>query len=499
MSTNPSAKRPSQRRPRDKRPAQKSALGAPGAASAPEARGAAGGSGEPMRIAKALARAGLCSRREAERWIDQGRVSVNGKILKTPAFEVTTKDKVVVDGKPLPATEPVRLWRYHKPKGLVTTHKDPQGRPTVFAELPPELPRVVSVGRLDFNSEGLLLLTNDGTLARHMELPATGWLRRYRVRAHGRVSQAQLDALKDGIEIEGVRYGPIEATLDSVQGANAWITIGLREGKNREVRRILAHLGVEVNRLIRISYGPFQLLDLKPGTVEPVKRRVLAEQLGPRIAVRAGARRAERARARTTHRARAQEEGRRGGMRIVGGKFRGRAIAVPKHEGLRPTADRVRESLFNILVHGIEDFALEGARAVDLFAGTGALGLEALSRGALFCLFVEESPEARALIRDNIEALQLTGETRIFRRDATDLGPAGTLAPFTLAFLDPALRQGAGREGARLTSGRRLAGAGRDRRRGGARERRDRAAARLRRDRPAHLGRHAGAVRALSA
>jgi 23S rRNA pseudouridine2605 synthase len=244
--------------------------------------------GEPMRIAKALARAGLCSRREAERWIDQGRVSVNGKILKTPAFEVTPKDKVLVDGKPLPVAEPVQLWRYYKPKGLVTTHKDPQGRPTVFASLPPELPRVVSIGRLDFNSEGLLLLTNDGALARHLELPATGWLRRYRVRAHGRVSQAQLDALKDGIEIEGVRYGPIEATLDSVQGANAWLTIGLREGKNREVRRILAHLGVEVNRLIRISYGPFQLLDLKPGAAEAVKRRVLAGQLGTRLAADLG-------------------------------------------------------------------------------------------------------------------------------------------------------------------------------------------------------------------
>lgn len=237
----------------------------------------------PVRIAKAMARAGLCSRREAERWIAEGRVSVNGKVLTTPAFEVAAKDEVLVDGKPLPASEPVRLWRYYKPKGLVTTHKDPQGRPTVFAALPPELPRVVSVGRLDFSSEGLLLLTNDGALARHLELPATGWLRRYRVRAHGRVSQTQLDALKDGAEIDGVRYGPIEATLDSVQGANAWLTIGLREGKNREVRRILASLGLEVNRLIRISYGPFQLLDLKPGDVEPVKRRVLAEQLGASI------------------------------------------------------------------------------------------------------------------------------------------------------------------------------------------------------------------------
>jgi 23S rRNA pseudouridine2605 synthase len=241
-----------------------------------------------MRIAKALARAGLCSRREAERWIAEGRVSVNGKILKTPAFEVGPKDKVLVDGAALPTAEAPRLWRYYKPKGLVTTHKDPQGRPTVFASLPPDLPRVVSIGRLDFNSEGLLLLTNDGALARHLELPATGWLRRYRVRAHGRVAQAQLDALKDGVEIEGVRYGPIEATLDSVQGANAWLTMALREGKNREVRRILAHLGLEVNRLIRVSYGPFQLLDLKPGAVEPVKRRVLAEQLGVRVAAELG-------------------------------------------------------------------------------------------------------------------------------------------------------------------------------------------------------------------
>jgi 23S rRNA pseudouridine2605 synthase len=241
-----------------------------------------------MRIAKAIARAGLCSRREAERWIAQGRVSVNGRLLSTPAFEVGAKDKVTVDGKLLPVAEAARLWRYYKPKGLVTTHSDPQGRPTVFSTLPPELPRVISIGRLDFNSEGLLLLTNSGALARHLELPSTGWLRRYRVRAHGRVAQEQLDALRDGVEIEGVRYGPIEATLDSVQGANAWLTVGLREGKNREVRRILSNLGLDVNRLIRISYGPFQLLDLKPGTVEPVKRRVLAEQLGVKTAAELG-------------------------------------------------------------------------------------------------------------------------------------------------------------------------------------------------------------------
>lgn len=243
---------------------------------------------EPMRIAKAMARAGLCSRRDAERWIADGRVSVNGKVLSSPALDVGPKDKVLVDGQPLPGAEPARLWRYHKPRGLVTTHKDPQGRPTVFDALPADLPRVVSVGRLDFNTEGLLLLTNDGELARHLELPATGWLRRYRVRAHGRVTQEQLDKLKSGIEIEGVRYGPVEATVDSEQGANVWLTIGIREGKNREVRKILATFALDVNRLIRISYGPFQLLDLKPGEAEPVKRRVLAEQLGPRLAEELG-------------------------------------------------------------------------------------------------------------------------------------------------------------------------------------------------------------------
>jgi 23S rRNA pseudouridine2605 synthase len=238
----------------------------------------------PMRIAKALARAGLCSRREAERWIGEGRVSVNGQVLTSPAHDVAPSDRILVDGNALPGPEPPRLWRYHKPKGLVTTHSDPQGRPTVFAALPTHLPRVISVGRLDFNTEGLLLLTNDGALARHLELPATGWLRRYRVRAHGAVTQEALDRLKDGVEIGGVRYGPIEATLDTVQGSNVWLSIGLREGKNREVRTVLDTLGLSVNRLIRVSFGPFQLLDLAPGGVEPVKRRVLMEQMGPRVA-----------------------------------------------------------------------------------------------------------------------------------------------------------------------------------------------------------------------
>lgn len=266
---------------RQRRPSAKSE-----AASAPEPSG--GLRTEPMRIAKALARAGLCSRRDAERWIADGRVSVNGRVLSSPALDVAPEDKIVVDGRPLPTAEPLKLWRYHKPRGLVTTHRDPQGRPTVFDKLPPELPRVISIGRLDFNTEGLLLLTNDGALARHLELPSTGWLRRYRVRAYGYVSEASLAKLKDGIEIEGVRYGPIEAAIDKVQGHNTWLSIGLREGKNREVRKILGTLNLDVNRLIRVSFGPFQLLDLEPGQVDPVKRHVLIDQLGTKLAADLG-------------------------------------------------------------------------------------------------------------------------------------------------------------------------------------------------------------------
>jgi 23S rRNA pseudouridine2605 synthase len=243
---------------------------------------------EIMRIAKAMARAGLCSRRDAERWILEGRVVVNGEVLKSPARDVGPADTVTVDGQPLVKPEPAMLWRFHKPRGCVTTHKDPEGRPTVFEKLPKDMPRVVSIGRLDFNTEGLLLLTTDGGLARHFELPATGWLRRYRVRANGMVTQEQLDVLKNGIEIEGIQYGPIDGTVDRVQGANVWLTLGLREGKNREVRKILGSLGLEVNRLIRISFGPFQLLDLEEGTVERVKRRVLADQLGPELAKQFG-------------------------------------------------------------------------------------------------------------------------------------------------------------------------------------------------------------------
>jgi 23S rRNA pseudouridine2605 synthase len=241
-----------------------------------------------MRIAKAMAQAGLCSRREAERWIEAGRVSVNGKMLDTPAFTVTPSDDVIVDDKPLPRSEGVRLWRYHKPKGLMTTHNDPEGRKTVFDALPKDMPRVISIGRLDYATEGLLLLTTSGDLARHMELPATGWLRRYRVRAKGTVTQDALNKLKSGVEIEGVRYGGIEAQLDRGQGANVWLTMGLREGKNREVKRVAAHLGLDVNRLIRTSFGPFALGDLPPGQVDEVKPRILADQLGDELASKFG-------------------------------------------------------------------------------------------------------------------------------------------------------------------------------------------------------------------
>jgi 23S rRNA pseudouridine2605 synthase len=232
------------------------------------------------RVAKLLARAGLCSRREAERWIAEGRVSLDGRVLESPAVVATAESDLRVDGKPIPQREPARLWRYHKPAGLVTTHRDEKGRPTVFERLPPELPRVVSVGRLDLTSEGLLLLTNDGGLARALELPSRGWIRRYRVRVHGSVEAPRLKSLEKGLTLDGISYGPIRAELERAQGSNAWLTMALQEGKNREIRRVLAHLGLDVTRLIRIAYGPFQLGHLPRGNVEEVPRRVLREQLG---------------------------------------------------------------------------------------------------------------------------------------------------------------------------------------------------------------------------
>jgi 23S rRNA pseudouridine2605 synthase len=240
------------------------------------------------RIAKVIARAGVASRRDAEAMIAEGRVTLNGKVLESPAVNVTAADTITVDGEPLPTKERTRLWLYHKPRGLVTTARDPEGRPTVFDNLPEDLPRVVAVGRLDINTEGLLLLTNDGGLARVIAHPDTGWLRRYKVRAHGDITQADLDKLRDGITIDGIEYGPVEARLDRVQGDNVWITMGLREGKNREIKRILEHLGMQVNRLIRMSFGPFQLGDLEQGLVEEVKTKVLKDQLGATLAAEAG-------------------------------------------------------------------------------------------------------------------------------------------------------------------------------------------------------------------
>jgi 23S rRNA pseudouridine2605 synthase len=241
------------------------------------------------RIAKVIARAGVCSRREAEAWIAAERVAVNGAVIASPALNLGADDSVTIDGAPLPGRERTRLFLYHKPRALVTTHADPQGRPTIFGALPKHLPRLLSVGRLDINTEGLLLLTNDGGLARVLELPATGWLRRYRVRVHGTVHADALARLHGGITIDGVRYGSIEASLDRAQGANAWLTFAIREGKNREVKNVLGHLGLKVARLIRVSFGPFQLGELGVGEVAEVPTRVLREQLGERVAAAAGA------------------------------------------------------------------------------------------------------------------------------------------------------------------------------------------------------------------
>ena len=232
------------------------------------------------RIAKVLARAGVASRRGAEAMIAEGRIAVNGRVVDGPALNVVPADRITVDGRPLAAPEPPRLWLYHKPAGLVTTASDEKGRPTVFGALPEGLPRVMSVGRLDLNSEGLLLLTNDGGLKRRLELPSTGWLRRYRVRVNGAPTAETFEPLRRGLVLDGERFAAMEATLDRQQGANAWVTIGLREGRNREIRRAMEAVGLTVNRLIRVSYGPFRLGDLKAGAVEEVRRRVLIDQVG---------------------------------------------------------------------------------------------------------------------------------------------------------------------------------------------------------------------------
>jgi 23S rRNA pseudouridine2605 synthase len=232
------------------------------------------------RIAKVIARAGLCSRRDAERWIADGRVSVNGKTLASPAFTVVPTDRIVVDGKPLPVLEAPRLFLYHKPVGLVTTARDEKNRATVFDNLPAGLPRLISVGRLDLNSEGLLLLTNDGGLARYLELPANALARRYRARVHGAVTAAALAKLAQGVTVDGVNYGPIQARVEREQaGANAWVSVTLKEGKNREIRKVMSHLGLQVSRLIRTAYGPFELGDLAPGSAQEIRPEVLRAKL----------------------------------------------------------------------------------------------------------------------------------------------------------------------------------------------------------------------------
>ena len=295
-----------------------------------EGAGQTSAASKAERIAKRIARAGICSRRDAERLIEEGEVMVNGEVISSPALNVTAKDDIIVKGKKLSAPEAPRLWRYYKPRGLVVSARDEKGRETIFDNLPENLPRVVSVGRLDIDSEGLLLLTNDGDLARHLELPATGWSRKYKVRVQGRVDEKQLEEIKDGVTIDGVRYGPIEARLEIQKNANAWLIISIREGKNREVRRIMEHLGHRVSRLIRLSYGPFQLGRLDKGEIEEVRTAILKEQLGQA----------------DSKSAQAGHEGSQGAKKPASKSFKakGKPLSLRKAQTDKPAKGRVRDA-----------------------------------------------------------------------------------------------------------------------------------------------------------
>ena len=298
---------------------------------------------EAQRIAKVIARSGLCSRRDAEVLIAEGRVSLDGRVLDSPAVSVVPGQRILVDDAPLPAAGPARLWRYHKPAGLLVAAKDPQERPTIYDSLPKDLPRVQPVGRLDLNSEGLLLLTNDGELKRKLELPETGWQRRYRVRAFGRVSEARLEGLREGVTVEGIRYGPIKARIERASGANLWISVILTEGKNREVRRVLAHLGLKVNRLIRVGYGPFTLGSLARGGVSEVPDKRLRDALeGPKTP-KAGWAKAKPRPAKPGRAARGKTATNKAGGKTGPGKAGGgKKGAAAKNRGKAGRADRRR-------------------------------------------------------------------------------------------------------------------------------------------------------------
>ena len=325
----------------------------------------------PQRIAKLLARAGIASRRDIERMIAEGRIALHGEKLTTPATLLENLQGVTVDGQPVKPAGAARLFLFYKPAGCLTAARDPKGRPTIYDKLPKGLPRLMPVGRLDYMTEGLLLLTNDGELKRQLELPSTGVVRRYRARAFGDVTQAQLEALAEGVTIDGMRYGSIDANLERRTGRNCWIELSLTEGKNREVRNVLAHLGLQVSRLIRTSYGPFTVEGLEPGDVGEVQREDLF-RFPPDAQ-----------------------------MRIIAGEWRGRKLVAPAGQQTRPTADRTRETLFSMLASRLGSF--EGLRVADLYAGSGALGLEALSRGAAHATLVENDRAALNAIEANVE------------------------------------------------------------------------------------------------